>query len=113
MRKTVGWSMAAVGLAAVIGVPGVALASSTEVTPEPVPSVQGEGPPEWAPDECQELWDSEEMEAWREEHRAEMREHRGEMRQHHADTGNGEMHRHGPGAGNGPAGGRMWDSASS
>jgi hypothetical protein len=108
MRTAVRRSLVAVGLAAVIGVPGVAFASTTEVTPDPEPSVQQDGPPSWAPEECQEMWDSEEMQAWREEHRTEMQEHRD-------GTGDGGMHRHGrgPGAGGGPMGGHMWDGASS
>lgn len=91
----------AVGLAAAIGVPGVAFAS-TEVTPDPEPSVQQDGPPAWAPEECQEMWDSEEMQARREEHRTEMQEHHEQV---------GGMHR--GGGGHGPMGGHMWDGASS
>lgn len=108
MRTAVRRSLVAVGLAALIGVPGVAFASTSEVTPDPEPSVQQDGPPPWAPEECQELWDSEEMQARREEHRTEMQEHRD-------GTGEGGTHRHGrgAGAGHGPMGGHMWDGASS
>lgn len=107
MRTAVRRSLVAVGLAAVIGVPGVAFAT-TEVTPDPEPTVQQDGPPPWAPEECQEMWDSEEMQALREEHRTEMQEHRD-------GTGAGGAHRHGhgPGAGHGPMAGHMWDGASS
>ena len=109
MRTAVRRSLVAVGLAAAIGVPGVAFASTSEVTPDPEPTVQQDGPPTWAPKECQEKWESEEMQAWREEHRTEMQEHRTEMQEHHQQVGG--MHR--DGAGRGTMGGRMWDGASS
>lgn len=112
--------MVAVGIAVAIGVPGVAFASTSEVTPEPAPSVQQDGPPSWAPEECQELWGSKEMQERREEHRAEMQEHRTEMREHRTEHRIEMQEHHGQvggehphGAGHGPGGGHMWDGASS
>ncbi|WP_418605222.1 hypothetical protein [Georgenia sp. SUBG003] len=102
MRKPVRRALGAAALVAVVGVPGVAFAGTTEVAADPQPSVEDPGPPSWAPEECQEMWDSPEMQAWREEHRAEMQEH-------HEQQGAGGMHRHG--AGDGPRAGHMWDGA--
>ncbi|WP_024288291.1 hypothetical protein [Cellulomonas sp. KRMCY2] len=101
-----------VGIAtAVIGVPvGAAWAATDDDATVPGESWSRTAPPSWAPEDCQERFDSPEMVQWREEHQVEMQEGRAERQ---AQMLENREQRLGDGVGAGRMGGGMWDRADS
>ncbi len=101
-----------------LGVPaGAAVAATGDATPSPtttsVPRVWGT--PSWAPEDCEERYDSAEMEAWRADHQVEMEATRTERQAeqqawHDERVADGDLV---GGRMGGRMGGGMWDRASS
>ncbi|MCL3862283.1 hypothetical protein [Actinotalea sp. K2] len=108
--KTVKRVLLVAMVTAAIGLPVGAALAATDDPPAPGTGWSWSGPPSWAPQECLEVFDSPEMEQWREEHRAERQEERAERRDLRPEL-RGE--RFGDRVGTGHMGGRMWDRADS